>query len=143
LTVTTYAVSPLSLSVTVADRAALEVFLATSTLIVALPLPEPGETVTHEAEEVAVQARLDDQLICAGELHPAAPTFQVAVPGDGAAAWLTVTTCATTPETFSVTVADLASDEEFAAAFTLMEALPVPDAGETVSQAADEVAVQA
>jgi hypothetical protein len=141
--VKTSATAPPIFTVTVAERAAFDVFLVTFTLIEALPFPDPGVTVTHSAEAAAVQSREVDQLRVPGELQPAAPAVQVVATGGGAADWLIVITSVVTPAIFTVTVADRGAVDGFGAGFTLMEALPVPDPGETATHGADAVTVQA
>ncbi|MCL2652677.1 MAG: hypothetical protein FWD63_02685 [Propionibacteriaceae bacterium] len=137
-------------TVTVADLAEVDVFAAACKLRDPLPEPEVGLTVSQVALDDALHVVLDvTDTEVEAEFEEGTVQDDIDSVSDGvttvAPGWFTETVRVTAlpPEVVvTVTVADLAEVDVLAAACSVKEPLPEPEAGLTVSQVALDEALQ-
>ena len=140
----TDAVKSAPLTVTVASRVMTDVLAVAVTLTVALPFPEAGDTVHHDASLLTVHPALvvTVKVFCSPATAKLSDVGETDRLVDGAAVCVTLIVFAATPVPLMVTVAVRCVVEVFATAATVTVPLLFPEAGDTVHHAALLLTVQ-
>jgi len=144
LTETFCGTAPVAETVTIAERPVAKGFASAVTVIVLFPTPEAGLAASQLCPDKTVQFVFDETEKVA-ELPAVAATSRIFGETEritSAASWVTVTVCGVAPFAETVTIAALSAGDGLALAETVMEPLPVPVDGLTLSHAWLEATVQ-